>query len=133
MADAQFNPEGRKKGKGGKPGVFVPGGRPGGTKPGGGKPGGKPGGEPGGTKPGGEPGATKPGGKPGEEGGGEEGTGGGKGPSKEALIQRYTGIVLQQPGAPFPLQKLAELYHERDGNLDKLIEDFQKQAEKPDQ
>lgn len=125
-ADAQFNPDGRKKGK--KPGTFQPGGRPGG-KPGGtpgGKPGGKPGGTPGG-KPGGEPGG-KPGGEPGTEPEGK----GPKGPGKEALIQRYTGIVLAQPGAPFPLQRLAELYRERDGNVEKLIADFEKRAEAAD-
>lgn len=52
----------------------------------------------------------------------------GKGPGVEALIQRYTGIVLQQPTAPFPLQRLAQLYRERDGNLKKLIDDFEKRA-----
>lgn len=49
-----------------------------------------------------------------------------KGPGTEALIQRYTGIVLSQPAAPFPLQRLAQLYRERDGNLKKLVEDFEK-------
>lgn len=107
VADAQFNPEGRKKGK--KPGTFQPGGRPGA------KPGGKPGAKPG-AEPGAEPGGKQP-----------------KGPGKEALIQRYTGIVLAQPGATFPLQRLAELYRERDGNIEKLISDFEKRAAEPDQ
>lgn len=47
-----------------------------------------------------------------------------KGPSSEALIQRYTGIVLAQPGADFPLQRLIELYRERDGQLDQLLADL---------
>ncbi|MFO0569045.1 MAG: HEAT repeat domain-containing protein [Polyangiaceae bacterium] len=80
-------------------------------------------GEPG-AEPGGDP-TAEPGGKP---GGKEE-----KGPGKAALIQRYTGIVLAQPGAPFPLQRLAELYRERDGNIEKLIQDFEKRAAEPDQ
>ena len=52
-----------------------------------------------------------------------------KGPSSEALIQRYTGIVLAQPGADFPLQRLLELYRERDGKLDGLIADLGRRAE----
>ena len=52
-----------------------------------------------------------------------------KGPSNEALIQRYTGIVLAQPGADFPLQRLLELYRERDGKLDGLLADLAKRAE----
>ncbi len=50
------------------------------------------------------------------------------GPSQDALIARYTGIVLAQPSQPFPLQRLAELYRQRDGNLKKLVEDFEKRA-----
>ncbi len=49
--------------------------------------------------------------------------------SSEALINRYTGIVLAQPGAQFPLQRLAELYRERDGDLKKLIQSFEKRAQ----
>jgi len=52
-----------------------------------------------------------------------------KGPSREALIQRYTGVVLSQPGADFPLQRLLELYRERDGKLDGLIADLARRAE----
>jgi tetratricopeptide (TPR) repeat protein len=52
-----------------------------------------------------------------------------KGPSSEALIQRYTGIVLAQPGADFPLQRLLELYRERDGKLDALIADLGRRAD----
>lgn len=50
-------------------------------------------------------------------------------PNDEALIQRYTGIVLNQPGAEFPLQRLAELYRKRDGNLDQLVAEFEKRAQ----
>ncbi len=53
-----------------------------------------------------------------------------KGPSTDALIARYTGIVLSQPGAQFPLQRLAELYRKRDGNLDKLVAEFEARAGK---
>lgn len=49
-------------------------------------------------------------------------------PSGAALIARYTGIVLSQPSAPFPLQRLCDLYRERDGNLDRLIQDFEARA-----
>ena len=45
------------------------------------------------------------------------------------MIQRYTGIVLAQPGADFPLQRLLELYRERDGKLDALIADLARRAE----
>lgn len=61
--------------------------------------------------------------KPGEEGK--------TGPSSDALIARYTAIVLSQPAAPFPLQRLAQLYRERDGNLKKLVEEFEKRAAAP--
>jgi tetratricopeptide (TPR) repeat protein len=53
------------------------------------------------------------------------------GPSADALIARYTGFVLAQPGQPFPLQRLGQLYRERDGNLKKLVEDFEKRAAAP--
>ncbi len=53
------------------------------------------------------------------------------GPSSDVLITRYTGIVLAQPAAPFPVQRLAQLYRERDGNLKKLVEDFEKRAATP--
>jgi len=48
--------------------------------------------------------------------------------SPDALIKRYTGIVLSQPAAPFPLQRLSQLYRERDGNLKKLVVDFESRA-----
>ncbi len=54
-----------------------------------------------------------------------------KGPQQGVLIERYTRIVLAQPGAPFPLQRLAQLYRERDGNLAKLLADFEPRAAQP--
>ncbi len=51
-----------------------------------------------------------------------------KGRSLDAQIKRYTSIVMSQPGQPFPLQKLTQLYRKRDGKLDKLIEEFEKRA-----
>ena len=42
----------------------------------------------------------------------------------DELIERYTKIVLAQPGAPFPLQRLAGLYRHRDGNVDQAVADF---------
>jgi tetratricopeptide (TPR) repeat protein len=53
---------------------------------------------------------------------------GGEGPSQSALIERYTRVVLSQPGASFPLQRLAQLYRERDGNVAKLVTDFESRA-----
>jgi tetratricopeptide (TPR) repeat protein len=44
------------------------------------------------------------------------------------LIARYRKIVLDQPGAQFPLQRLAALYRERDGNVDKLVAEFEARA-----
>jgi tetratricopeptide (TPR) repeat protein len=57
------------------------------------------------------------------------------GPSPDVLIGRYTAIALAQPSVPFPLQRLAQAYRERDGNLKKLVEDFEKRvaAGGPDQ
>ncbi len=51
-----------------------------------------------------------------------------KGPGREALMARYLGAALAQPGAEFPLQRLAELYRERDGNLDALIVELERRA-----
>jgi tetratricopeptide (TPR) repeat protein len=45
-----------------------------------------------------------------------------------ALIARYTAIALAQPGSPFPVQRLAQLYRERDGNLRQLVAEFEKRA-----
>jgi tetratricopeptide (TPR) repeat protein/HEAT repeat protein len=48
--------------------------------------------------------------------------------SSPALIERYTRVVLSQPGAAFPLQRLAQLYRERDGSTGKLVADFEARA-----
>lgn len=102
-AAADFDPSGRNKKPKPKPGPAKPGpAKPGPAKPGPAKP----------DKP-------KPD-KPDDEGK--------KGPSPEVLIQRYTTIVLSQPDQVFPIQRLAQVYRERDGNLKKLIEDFEKRA-----
>lgn len=53
------------------------------------------------------------------------------GPSRTALIDRYTRVVLAQPGAAFPLQRLAQLYRDRDGNIAKLVADFETRAANP--
>lgn len=50
------------------------------------------------------------------------------GQSQGALIDRYTKIVLAQPGSPFPLQRLAQLYRDKDGNLGALVKDFETRA-----
>ena len=44
------------------------------------------------------------------------------------LIARYTSLVLARPGEAFPLDRLVELYRERDGNLDKLVAEFEARA-----
>ncbi len=49
-------------------------------------------------------------------------------PAGDGGIDRYTAIVLAQPGAAFPLQKLVQLHRERDGNLQALVLDFEKRA-----
>ncbi len=49
-----------------------------------------------------------------------------QGPTTEALIKRYMGIVMARPEEPFPLRRLAELYRKRDGNLTKLTADLEK-------
>jgi tetratricopeptide (TPR) repeat protein len=56
-------------------------------------------------------------------------------PSQGLLIERYTRVVLSQPGAPFPLQRLTQLYRERDGSIAKLVADLESRATQagPDQ
>ncbi len=44
------------------------------------------------------------------------------------LIPRYTRVVLSQPGVSFPLQRLVQLYRERDGKIAALIADFEGRA-----
>ena len=88
-------------------------------------------------------GRKKPGGKPAQPGGGARPAqpGGGARPaqpgnpgnpdagqSQTVLIERYTRVVLGQPGSPFPLQRLAQLYRDRDGNLAALVKDFETRA-----
>ncbi len=48
------------------------------------------------------------------------------------LIERYTRIALTQPGSPFPLQRLAQLYRDKDGNLTSLVKDFEARAARDD-
>jgi tetratricopeptide (TPR) repeat protein len=106
-ARADFDPSGRSKKKPG-PGPAKPG--PGPTKAGPARPG-----------PGPAPTTKKP------HKGDEDGDPGSR-PTPDALIARYTAIALSQPAQPFPLQRLAQAYRERDGNLKKLIEDFEKRV-----
>ena len=49
----------------------------------------------------------------------------------QALIVRYTRVVLSQPGVSFPLQRLVQLYRERDGKIAALITDFEARAAQP--
>ncbi|MCL2777661.1 MAG: tetratricopeptide repeat protein [Polyangiaceae bacterium] len=51
--------------------------------------------------------------------------------SPTAQIAKYTRIVLTQPGASFPLQRLAQLYRDKDGNLVNLVKDFEARAAQP--
>src|SRR5262245_40519860 len=51
-----------------------------------------------------------------------------RGTSAAVLLERYTRVALAQPGAPFPLQRLAQLYREKDGSLANLVADFEKRA-----
>jgi tetratricopeptide (TPR) repeat protein len=50
------------------------------------------------------------------------------GPQQGVLLDRYTKVALAQPGSPFPLQRLAQLYREKDGNLANLVKDFEARA-----
>ncbi|MGH7269478.1 MAG: tetratricopeptide repeat protein, partial [Polyangiaceae bacterium] len=55
----------------------------------------------------------------------------GPGPTRAVLIERYTRAVLSQPGASFPIERLAQLVRERDGQLDALVKDFDARAARP--
>lgn len=88
---------------------FDPRGR---RKPAPARPGGKPAARPGGTAPATRPSPTRP----------------DAGQSQAVLIERYTKIVLAQPGSPFPLQRLAQLYRDKDGNVAGLVKDFEARA-----
>ncbi len=46
----------------------------------------------------------------------------------ENAIERQTRIVLLQPAAAVPLQRLAQTYRERDGNIQALVKDFETRA-----
>ncbi len=48
--------------------------------------------------------------------------------TRPPLIDRYTKIVLAQPGVPFPLQRLAQLYRDRDGSIASLLQDLTTRA-----
>ena len=51
------------------------------------------------------------------------------GATPAALIDRYTRALLTAPyGAGLPLQRLPQLYRDRDGNIAKLIADFEQRA-----
>jgi tetratricopeptide (TPR) repeat protein/HEAT repeat protein len=109
-ARADFSAGGRKKGGGNKGGGAKGSGAKGGTKGGGNK---------GGTKP--PTGGTQPPASPDD----------GKGTKKGGLderIQRYTGILMAQPWARVPLERLSEAYRERDGNLKQLLAEFERRA-----
>ena len=95
-----FDPRGRRKPPGGRP--AQPGGRPA-------QPGGRPV----------QPGRPAAPGNPANPDAGQ---------SQTVLIDRYTKIVLSQPGSPFPLQRLAQLYRDKDGNLAGLVKDFEARA-----
>ena len=51
-----------------------------------------------------------------------------KKPNTDELILRYTKALLASPTSGFPLQKLTELYRTRDGNLAKLVFEFERRA-----
>jgi tetratricopeptide (TPR) repeat protein/HEAT repeat protein len=49
----------------------------------------------------------------------------------KVLIDRYLAILDKDPGADFPLERLAQLYRQRDGNLDALAQRFEARAAQP--
>lgn len=92
---------------------FDPRGR---TRPGAGKPA-----RPGGRRP--PPPGARPG-RPGKPANPDAGA------NQTVLLERYTKIVLAQPGSPFPLQRLAQLYRDKDGSLKGLVKDLEARAAK---
>lgn len=78
------------------------------------------------ARPGGKP--ARPAAAPPRPGGRPAATNPELGQSQTGLIDRYTKVVLAQPGSPFPLQRLAQLYREKDGNLAGLVKDFEARA-----
>jgi tetratricopeptide (TPR) repeat protein/HEAT repeat protein len=53
------------------------------------------------------------------------------GASQATLIERYTHVVLTQPGEALPLERLAQLCRARDGSLKLVILDFETRAKQP--
>jgi tetratricopeptide (TPR) repeat protein len=53
------------------------------------------------------------------------------GPSRDVLIARYFGAAMAQPGADFPVERLVELYRERDGNTGALVAELERRAAAP--
>jgi tetratricopeptide (TPR) repeat protein/HEAT repeat protein len=52
--------------------------------------------------------------------------------STETLISRYLSLLDHDPGADFPLERLVQLFRQRDGNLDALIAHFEPLAAQKD-
>jgi tetratricopeptide (TPR) repeat protein/HEAT repeat protein len=52
--------------------------------------------------------------------------------ASEALVARYLAILDQDPGAEFPLERLVQLYRQRDGNLDQLVRHYEPLAARSD-
>ncbi len=77
------------------------------------------------------PASHPPGGHPAPQGTPAHPPAGPDGASPAVLLERYTKIVLAHPGVPFPLQRLAQLYRDRDGNLNALVYDLQQRAAHP--
>jgi cellulose synthase operon protein C len=51
-----------------------------------------------------------------------------KADDSNALIERYLAILEKDPGADFPLERLVQLYRQRDGNLDALVRRFEERS-----
>lgn len=74
------------------------------------------------AKPAGKPGPARPAGpRPAPD----------AGQTQAVLIERYTKALLARPGDTFALQKLAQYYREKDGNLSGLVKDFETRASQP--
>lgn len=46
------------------------------------------------------------------------------------LVSRYTALALSRPGEAFPLERLVQLFRERDGSLEKLVSDLRGRVDK---
>jgi tetratricopeptide (TPR) repeat protein/HEAT repeat protein len=46
------------------------------------------------------------------------------------MIGRYLALALARPGESFPVEKLVELYRDRDGKLDKLVQELSARADR---